>query len=119
MQQNHAKHTPRHVANRVSFTPGFLPPNPQHKTATDQQRNRNAQLNRQMQGQVVGIVENLAKARTVVQVHVVRVIKFAPAPAQPRFLRDQLQHIAPQRQAAAAHRVPLPQTRKRAVPGRV
>ena len=74
----------------------------QSKTAANQGSGRDAQFHRQVQRQIVGVVQNVAKPRAVVERDVVRVVQFAPAPAQPRLLRYQVKHVGPECAAAAA-----------------
>ena len=114
MQQNERQHRPGHPAACVKFTPGLGPPSQPQSTAANQQRCRHTQLHRQMQRQVMRIVQNVAKARSGVQRYEMGVIQLTPAPAEPGFLGNQVQHVAPQSEAAGASRAAVIQSRQNA-----
>jgi hypothetical protein len=54
----------------------------------------------------MGVVEDVAEPRTLIQVHVVGVVQPAPAPAKPRLLPDQFEHVRPQGHATRTCRRP-------------
>ena len=67
-----------------------------------------------MQGQVVRITHDFAKAWALIQRHEVGITQLTPTPAEPRFLGDQLQHVRPQNHAARAGRPAILQAGKNA-----
>ncbi|OIQ67649.1 hypothetical protein GALL_507710 [mine drainage metagenome] len=104
MQQDDSQHAPGQLAHRVALAPGLGAPDQPCAAGAHQQRDRQAKLNGQVQGQVMCVVQNVAKPDPGVQRDEVCVDQLAPAPAQPGLLPDQVQHIAPQGQPAAADR---------------
>ena len=115
MQGYDAQHTPGQLPGAVLLCPGLGTRDQQQGSATKQQGRWQAKLNRQVQGQVVRIVQNIAKTCARVERDEVRIIKFAPAPAEPRLQTDQVQHIAPHDQAALAHQLGVLQPRQNPV----
>jgi hypothetical protein len=108
VQRQHRQHRPGQLPQRIGLTPRSGTPGcPQGGTAQDQ-RHRSTQFHRQVQRQVMGVVQDVAEPHTLVQVHVMGVVQPAPAPAEPRLLPDQFEHVRPQGGAARATVARLP-----------
>ena len=99
---DHRQHAPHQLAKRLSFGPGAVAPYPPQENGTYQNGDRYAQFDGQVQRQIVCVVEQAAKPHAGIIGHVMRIIQFAPSPAQPGFLVDQPQNIAPQHCASDA-----------------
>ena len=102
VQPHHSDHAPGQLAHGVGLAPGARPHQPRQHAAAQQQRGGQAQLHRQVQGQVVGVVQQHAKTFFGEQRDVVRVAQLPPPPARPGLERDEVQHVRPQHPACAA-----------------
>ena len=109
MKPHHGQHSPCQLAQGVGLAPRAGAPGGPQGGTRQEQGHRKSQFHGQLQGQVVGVVQDVAKAWTGVEFAVVRVVQPAPSPAHPRRLADQFQHIRPQRQAAGAQWSPFAQ----------
>ncbi|MNK66666.1 hypothetical protein D3C87_859890 [compost metagenome] len=100
MHEDDAEQAPRHQPQGIALAPRLRRTHHPQKAAADEQRRRNAQLDREVQRQVVGVVEDHGETRAVVQRGEVREAEFAPAPAGEGALSDQGESVLPEDDAA-------------------
>ena len=102
VQSDQRQNRPGHAPRQVGLLPWLGMPQLPKKQSAQGHRHRQPKLDRHVQRKVVRVVENVAKACAWVKRHEVGIVELAPAPAGPRLLGDQVQHIAPQRDTAEA-----------------
>ena len=102
MQQDERKYSPGHAARCILLAPGATAPNQVQPQGADSESQWHTQFNGEMQGQVVGVVQDLAESRPVVLRQEMGVVQLPPTPTPPRFLCDQVQYVAPQDPSASA-----------------
>ena len=107
MNSQHHQHAPGQQALNIQLLPRSATQHPSRYGQDRQGRKGNAQLQRQMQRQIVRVVQHVAKPFARIARHEMRKISLCPAPTQPRMLRNHVQSVRPQHMAAGAHGVTL------------